>query len=116
MKKQKITVPYYFKDHTHQEIVDILNKEYPISLKYNEDLIDRVCSKYPFLKKSEISLIVKSIFQSMRELLILGKILNFHNLFFDVKLHIFNYHYREHILPALKVKISTPPSLKKYEK
>ncbi len=94
-------------------MVDLINHEYPINLKYNEDLVNRVHNRYPILKKSEISIIIKEVFQSMRELLLLGHILNFHNLFFDTKLHIFNYHNK--LKSAIKVKISTPPSLKNYE-
>lgn len=112
MKKQKITKPYFFLDKTHNDIIDILNSEDPISLKFNEDLIDRVCHRYPVLKKSEISLIVKNIFSGMRDLLILGKILNFHSLFFDTKLHVFNYRKQSLLFPAIKIKISTPPSMR----
>lgn len=114
MKKTKITKPFYFIDKSHQDIVDIINSEYPVNLKFNEDLLERIHTRYPILKKSEIGIILKSIFQSMRELLILGKILNFHNLFFDTKLHIFNHNNK--LRPALKIKMSTPPSLRSYEK
>jgi hypothetical protein len=51
----------------------------------------------------------------MRDSLILGKILNFHNLFFDAKLHIFAHRRNGHILPSLKIKIKTPPKLRKLQ-
>lgn len=113
MKKQKTTMPYVFKDMTHQDMVDKLDTEMPIKLKHNEDLINRVYARYPLIKKSEVSLIVLRVFQGIRELLILGKILQFNKLFFDTKLLVFDYRKDGAILPAVKVHISTPPPLKK---
>lgn len=115
MKKQKVVKPFFFKDLSHQEMVDLLNREKPVNLKYNEDLVNRVCDRYPLINRVQVALIVKAIFQSFRDLLVLGKVLNFNNLFFDTKLHFFDYRKSGHILPSLKVKISTPPPLRKHE-
>lgn len=112
MKKPKIVKPYYFKDLTNEQVVDLLNTENQITLKYNEDLANRVYARYPLIEQSEVSRIIRAIFQSFRDLLILGKVLNFNNLLFDCKLHFFDYHKNGHILPSLKVKISTPPPLR----
>ncbi len=111
-KKPKTVRPFYFKDLDHQEMVDLVNTENPINLKHNQDLIDRVHARYPLIDKVQVSIIVKAVFQSMRDLLVLGKVLNFNNLFFDAKLHFFDYRRDGHILPSLKVKISTPPPLR----
>lgn len=97
---------------THQEMVDLINQENPVSLKYNEELVNRVYARYPLISKAEVGMIVKTIFQGMRDLLILGKVLNFNTLFFDTKFHFFDYRWGSHILPALKIKISTPPPLR----
>lgn len=113
MKKPKTINPFYFKDKTHQEVVDELNEDMPINIKYNEDLVNRIHARYPLVKKSEISLVVKGFFQSMRDLLVLGNILNFHNLFFDTKLNIIDYRRDGYKFPYLKVKITTPPKLRK---
>lgn len=115
MPKLKSVRPFYFKDLDHQEVVDQLNDEYPINIKYNEDLVDRVHAKYPLIDKTHTSIIIKSIFQSFRDLLVLGKVLNFNNLFFDAKLHFFDYRKAGHILPSLKVKISTPPPMRQHD-
>src|SRR5271157_4289870 len=101
---------------TNQEMVDQLNNEYPISLKRNENLVNRVHNRYPLLDKSEIGVIIKAIFTSFRDLLVLGKILNFNNLFFDTKLRFFEHGRGGHIFPALKVCVSTPPKLRNHEK
>jgi len=113
MKKVKTIKQFQFKDQTNQEMVDYLNSKYPISLKHNEDLINRVHSRYPLLEKSEVGVIVKGVFASIRDLLVLGEILNFNKLFFDTKLHFFTHTKGVVIFPSLKVKISTPPILKK---
>lgn len=112
MKKPKIVKPFFFKNHTHQQIVDLLNLEDPISLKYNEDLINRVHARYSIIDKPQISIIVKSIFQSLRDFLVLGKVLNFNNVFFDTKLLMFPHLKKGVTFPAVKVQISTPPPLR----
>lgn len=112
MKKPKIVVPFYFKNLSNKEVLDILNKEYPVNIKYNEDIVNRIYARYPFITKTEISIIVKVFFQSLREMLILGKVLNFNKLFFDTKFHFFDYSKNGYIFPSLKVKISTPPKLR----
>lgn len=116
MKKQKTITPFHFDGLSNQDMVDLLNNEYPINIKYNEDLINRICIKYPTLNKVEISIIVKSVFQSFRDLLILGKVLNFNNLLFDGKLLFYNFNINGNIFPSLRVKISTPPPLRIYDK
>lgn len=113
MKKPKVIKPFSFKDLSHQEVVDLINEHYPVNIKYNEDLVNRVYERYPVIDKYEIAIIIKAVFQSFRDLLILGKILNFNKLFFDMKFLFFDYRKNGHILPSLKVKISTPPPLRK---
>ena len=113
MKKQKVVVPFSFKNMTHQQMVDELNDQYPISLKHNEDLVNRVYARYPSLDKSEVGIIIKAVFSSFRDFLVLGKVLNFNNLFFDTKLLFFKHHRAGHIWPSLKVSMSTPPKLRK---
>jgi hypothetical protein len=113
MKSSQPVKPFYFKEITNQELVELLNREYPIKIQNNEDLIDRIHARYPLINKTEISIIVRAVFQSFRDLLVLGKVLSFNNLFFDAKLHFFDYCYHGRILPSLKVRISTPPKLRK---
>lgn len=115
MKKKKVVKPFYFKDISHSDMVDLLNTENPINLRYNESLANRVHSKYPLIAKSEVSAIIKAIFQSFRDLLVLGNVLNFNNLFFDTKLLIFSHHRDGVTFPSIKVQISTPPPFRKFE-
>jgi hypothetical protein len=116
MKKPKTVKPFYFQDQSHQQVVDYFNKNYPISLKNNQDLVERVYQRYPLIDKSEVGVIIKAVFSSFRDLLILGKVLNFNKLFFDTKLLFFKHRRDGHILPSLKVRISTPPPLRNHDK
>jgi hypothetical protein len=113
MKKLKTVKPFFFTDLDHQQVVDLVNYERPVNIKYNEDLVDRVYARYPLINKTQVSIIVKAVFQSLRDLLILGKVINFNNFFFDTKLLTFAHRRGGRILPSLKVQISTPPPLRK---
>lgn len=112
-KLKEDVVSFSFKDHTRQEIVDQLNNENPISIKNQEDLVNRVHSRYPLLDKPEVGIIIKAIFASLRDLLVLGKVLNFNKLFFNMKLFFFTHQKKGAIFPAVKVKVSTTPKIRK---
>lgn len=108
-----ITTPFFFKDLSHEQVASLFNNEYPVDIRHNEDLVNRIFAKYPLIDKSHISIIVKATFQSIRELLILGKILNFNGLLFDMKLFFFAHCRNMVIFPSLKVEVTTPPPLRK---
>jgi nucleoid DNA-binding protein len=112
MMKLKTVLPFFFKDLDHQQVVDLLNEEFPISIKYSEDLVNRVHARYPLIEKHQVSIIIKAVFQVMRDLLVLGKVLTFNHLFFDFKFHVFTNRVGMITIPALKVLISTPPKLR----
>jgi len=104
--------PFGFKDLDHEQVIEFMNEEYPVNIRYNEDLINRIHTRYPILDKASISVIVKAIFQSMRELLLMGRILNFFNFFPDMKLFVFTHHRGGVTFPAVRVKVSTSKLLK----
>ena len=113
MKKEKTIRPYFFKDKTNEEVVDLLNSKYKISLKNNKDLVERVFARYPFVSKTQIAVIIHTVFSTMRELLVIGNILNFNGLFFDTKLDIFGRKHRGNLYTALRVLAGIPPTWKK---
>jgi hypothetical protein len=112
-KAEKKINPFNFRDCSKQELVDQLNEKDPISLKYNEELVNRVCERYPYIEKYETALIVKQIFSAFRDLLILGKILNLNKLFFNFKLNFFTHQRNGVIYPCVKTHINTPPKIRK---
>ena|ERR1700722_4574545 len=112
-KKMKTVSPFRFLDKTKQEMVDIVNKNMRITLKYNKDLVNRVHKRYPLLNEEQIGVIIRNIFTAMRDLLILGKILNFMSFMFDVKLLFFTHKRDGDIFPGCKVSIKTPPPMRK---
>ena len=95
-----------------EDFKNLLNKEIPVDIRYNEDLVDRVHQKYPILKKHEIALIIKKTFESMRDLLVLGKTLSFLNLFFDFKIHFYD-RFSDKIDQRVMIKIKTAKKIKK---
>ena len=107
MHKEKI-INFVFKDKKPEEIVDIVNKEIPLSLKHQQDLIDRIYIKYPYVKKYEIAVVVMAVFDIIRQSLILGEVINFYNLFMNAKLLFFNSSFGK----PLKLKIKNKTSKK----
>lgn len=111
MKKTDTSKEFYFKN-SKQELVDSLNKELPINIKNLEYLIDRIHTKYPIITKSEVSLIVRSTFEAIRDFLILGYIINFNKFIIDMKLYFFQHVINNTFNTAVKVKIKTPAKMK----
>lgn len=111
MKKRKTNKEFYYKDLDKQEIINLVNNELPINLKYLENLIDRIHKRYPIVDKVQVSIIVKATFESLRELLILGNIINLNKFIFDMKLHCCTY-ISDKLYPVIKVKLTTPPIIK----
>lgn len=103
---------FFFKNRSSDEFVDIINKELPIKLIYNSDLIDRVHMRYPLLSKAQIALIVQSSFEGIRYFLLKGYVLNFHKVFIDTKIFICKYLRKGKYAPGIKIKVGTPEYLK----
>jgi hypothetical protein len=109
-----IVKPFAFKGKTKQEVVDQLDQEFPITLKYNVELVDRVYARYPLIEKHQVGFIIKAVFVSFRELLILGKILNFYGLFYNARIFFTSELGADKIIrPRVKIKVATPPHRKK---
>lgn len=112
MKKQKTIKEFFFKELERNDVANLVNKDLPINIKSLEPLINRIYERYPIIDKTQISIIVKTTFETLRELLVLGHILNLNKLAFDMKLHFFP-HRLEKIYAALKIKLTTPPKIRK---
>lgn len=106
---------FSFTNRSNKEMADEVNEEYPIQLVRNQDLVERVFQRYQVLGKAEVAIIVKAVFTCMRELLILGKVLNLNKLFADVKLKFWMSHGGGQPIPIpyCKVSTSTPKKMRK---
>jgi hypothetical protein len=94
------------------EIKELIDAKYPIKLKYNEDLINRVQLRYPYIKKYEISLIIKSFFGVIRDLLITEKIISILPLFTNTQIKAYG-HLRSGRKDAMiRIKTNTNKKLK----
>jgi DNA-binding protein len=69
-----------------KEMLAEINQRFKISLQNNEDLVNRVYERYPYLTKAEIALIIKETFTSIRDLLFSGEIINLKGFLYDLKL------------------------------
>lgn len=109
MKFIRKHIPIIFKKKP-EELIDLLNDKFPINLKSNVDLIDRIHNRYPFISKAEVAIVVKAIFQSLREFLVLGKIISLPRSLNNMRLVVW-----DHIKynPSIKVKLKTTRNLKK---
>jgi hypothetical protein len=108
MRQPKKVKIFAYKDRTYEEAVAEMNAKYKIDLRHNEDLIDSICQRYPLATKREIGIVVTAIFQSFRDFLLMGKVLNFNKLFFKVLLSFSkNLGY-----PTVRVRMKTPPNLR----
>ena len=103
---------FFFKDITRYDMMTRVNQKYPINLKHNEDLIDRVAARYPLLNKMEVALIIKNFFQAVRDLLILGKVLSFDEIFINAKLFVSKQFRGGEEVPNIKIKIQTSKIMK----
>lgn len=110
---KKLKNIFRFKERSLEDKVKEVNSLFPINLKYNEELIDRIYEQYPYIEKHEISNIVLTTFSIIRECLIMGDIINIYNLFFNMKLFFFHATKDGAIISRLKGELTTPPKLRK---
>lgn len=112
-KNKKEDQTFYFRDLSNEELKNSVNNNYPIRISQLELIIDRIHHKYPSLDKSEISLVVRAVFESLRDFLILGYVINFNKFLSDMKLNFFTRVIDGKIGSALRVKLQTPKTLRK---
>lgn len=89
-----------------------LDNQFPISLKHIDHILERVYDRYPQISKHEISLIVKTFFETMRSILVSGNSISISNFVSKISLIAFsrtsyNKNYR-----VVKAKVSTPKKIK----
>lgn len=91
---------------------DQLDENYSLSLKEITPLIDRVALRYPELSKYEITMIVRTFFETIRLILLSGGTISLNG--FLPNMHIISYSriLKNKFNRVMKVKLSTPKELK----
>lgn len=106
MKRQNNTT--YFKS----DVINNINTDLPIKLKNLEHVINQVAIKYPNLKKHEISLIVKTLVEEMRDQLIKGKVITLRDLLSNMRLYTFCKMKNNKLIFSTRVQVTTPRHIK----
>lgn len=113
MGKSKSPQHFWFKDQTNKQVADGLNRNHPITIAHNKDLLDRVHARYPLLERKQVAYIIKNVFTSFRELLIMGKILHVLEIGRDWRMTFTLLHRKAGvILSKVKIKITTPLTMR----
>ena len=68
-------------DGFDEQTIQKLNKNLPISIRTLEPLIERISQQYNLIEKSEIILIVKTIVESIREIISKGDSITIYKFF-----------------------------------
>lgn len=108
-RKKLTKADFYYENMTHSQFVDMIDREFPISLKYNANLINRIQARYPILTKSQIAIIVKALFLAIRRIILMGDYLTIYGLV--IQLHMFLYYWKD--LLCVKMRYITDHILRK---
>jgi predicted rRNA methylase YqxC with S4 and FtsJ domains len=88
-------------------------EDLPISLKHILPIVDRVHSRYPTISKIEVILIIKSLLEVIRELLVLGKIVSINDLFDHAHVIFYIIERRNgKSFPSVKIRVQTPRDMR----
>ncbi len=98
----------YFKSN----YLEKLDKDLPIKLSKIEHIIDLIAKQYPTLKKSEISLIVKSLMEEIRDQLLQGNVITINDLFLNMRLYTYCKITNNKIRFNTRVQLTTPGHIK----
>jgi hypothetical protein len=77
---------FRFKKMDHFQMVDLVNREFPLSLASYEHIIDRIHKRYPLIDKPTVAMIIRKVLEGIRRLLILGRHVSITNLVSVMKL------------------------------
>lgn len=84
----------------------------PISLAYIQHIIDRIHNRYPLVDKSDIAIVVKAFFESIRDILFAGDSISVSGFFTNMSLYDFNKIRKNKYSRIVKVKLNTPRKFK----
>jgi hypothetical protein len=108
-RKDFVIKSFAFKNKSYEQLRNELNKKLPIKLKkYNNDLIKRVCERCTFLSPVDIKRIILGAFQSIRDLMVLRRIINFRTFLYDMKFNFFLHREKFKTYPCVRMSLKTP--------
>lgn len=106
-KTKKLANAIIFDNIDYDDLIKLINQRAPI--KINTKFLDKIYKKYPFIKKDEISLIMKTTFEVIREHMTMGYKINIRCLFGEAHLNVGISNGK----PRIRVKHSTIPTIRK---
>ena len=106
MKKQ------YNKPQIITSNLNFLNKELPIRFPDFQQIINNISAKYPYAKKSEISIIIKAFLEEIREQLVRGNVINIRNFLPNMRMHSYAKLRQDKIVINTRVQVTTTTKIK----
>ena len=100
-------IPYHF-TQPKSDVVTEMNKELPLNLQTLEPLINRVAKRYPYIPKSDVTRIIKTFIEKMRDLLVMGESFSVNGLMQEMKLRFYPFIKFSKVFPAVKVRLTSP--------
>lgn len=84
----------------------------PISLKYIQHIIDKISIRYPLIDKTEITVIIKTLLETMRDILLAGDRITVRGLFSGMHLVSLNHIWNNKFVRTIKIKMKTSRKIK----
>lgn len=100
------------KTYFNSSDINDLNVNLPLNLKELEATINNIAPKYPLLKKSEISLIIKIFMEEIREQLVQGNSINIYDFLLDMRLYTFCKLRENKLTFNTRVQVNTPTKIR----
>lgn len=105
--KRKINEAYF--KSTDIQKIDI---DLPLNLKNLEPIIGAIAKKYPLLKKSEISLIIRRFMEEIRDQLLQGNAVNIYDFLLNMRLYTYCKLQQNKLAFNAKIQVNTPQRIK----
>ncbi len=101
-------------NNTYFKSLDIndLNIDLPLNLKELEPVVNQIAQKYPLLKKSEISLVVKTFMEEIREQLLQGNNINIYGFLLNMNLYTYCKLRNNKLCFNARVQVNTPVKIR----
>ena len=89
-----------------------VDERLPISLRYQNDLLERIHNLYPHLPKYKVAIIIQAFFETVRGLLLADERVTIKRIFSMMHLTFYLHKYKGITYPMVKVSLSTPKAIK----